>query len=152
MIARYTLGLEDHLAWYDHYCTTPYGRYEKSRLPIIGKYFNRMARENYGRWVNAKDNQTAFGERTLELRADGAREFSDRFDFMTRWSEIELIAATDAHLFIAHFSMNAHVVPLQAFATDAERVAFIRCAESRGAGLKVGAQSGDAGHSGKSKD
>ena len=136
MKVRYSLGLEDHLAWYDYYCTTQYGQHEKSKLPVIGKDLDRSARESFGRTISAKNNGTAFGERSLELRTDGVREFSGTYDFVSAWSEIAVVAVTPTHLFIAHVSMNSHIVPLSAFGSSEERSAFIRCAEARGALLE----------------
>ena len=136
MKVDYSLGLEDHLAWYDYYCTTEYGRHEKSWLPLVGKYLDRVARYRYGRRVGAKGNEAAFGERSLELRGDGVREFFGAYDFTSAWGEIVLVAATSSHLFLAHASMNAHIVPLHAFGSEAERAAFMRCAETRGGSIR----------------
>ena len=132
MQVRYTLNLDDHLAWFDYYCTTEFGRREKSRLPIIGKYLDRLNRESFGRSLRASQNKLALGERTLELSAKGPREFGAGIDFITAWGDIALVATTDTHLFIAHTSMNAHIVPLRSFGSEADRTAFIRNAEARG--------------------
>ena len=140
MIVHYSLDLEDHLAWYDYYCSIPHGRHERSKLPLIGNYMNRMKRENFGRALTSRGNDSAFGQRYLELHTDGVREFSKGFDFSTAWPDIAIVAATSTHLFIAHVSMSSHIVPLRAFPTDTERIAYIRCAEARGSTLKKKAQ------------
>jgi hypothetical protein len=137
MQVRYTLNLDDHLAWFDYYCTTDFGRHEKSRLPFFGKYLDRISRESFGRSISTSQNKLAFGERTLELSAKGPREFGTGIDFITAWPDIALVAVTDTHLFIAHTSMNAHIIPLRSFGSEADRIAFVRHAESRGALIKT---------------
>ena len=127
---HYSLSLDDHLAWYDFYCTTPHGESEKSSLPLIGKYLDRTSRESFGRAVSGPENKTAFGERSLELGPRGVREFSSSYDFTIAWPDIAMVAITDTHLFIAHASMNAHIVPLRAFSKDEDRIAFIRHTEA----------------------
>jgi hypothetical protein len=137
MQVRYTLNLDDHLAWFDYDCTTEFGRHEKSRLPFFGKYLDRISRGSFGRSISASQNKSAFGERTLELSAKGTREFGTGIDFITAWPDIALVATTDTHLFIAHSSMNAHIVPLRAFGNEADRTAFVRNAEARGTLIKT---------------
>jgi hypothetical protein len=57
------------------------------------------------------------------------REFSPKFSFTTAWSDLGLVVATSSHLFLAHRSMNAHIVPLRYFQSDAEREFFISFAQ-----------------------
>src|SRR5208282_6378003 len=38
MDVRYTLTLQDHLAWYDHYLATPEGACFLSSLPLVGRF------------------------------------------------------------------------------------------------------------------
>lgn len=137
MQVRYTLNLDDHLAWFDYYCTTDFGRHEKSRLPFIGKYLDHINRESFGRSLRTSENKLAFGERTLELNAKGLREFGDGIDFITAWPNVALVAATATHLFVAHTSMNAHIIPLRSFGSEADRLAFVRRAEARGTLIKT---------------
>lgn len=126
MPIRYTLTLEDHLAWYDHYLATPGGSQFRSSLPFAG----RFRRWRYSRQVALPPSRHAFGERTLEATEQGVREFSPEFSFTTAWPDLYLVAVTSSHLFLAHASMNAHIVPLRYFRSDAERESFISFAQS----------------------
>jgi hypothetical protein len=109
------------LAWYDYFITTPSGAYLKSSIPFIERY----KRWRFSRQVTLLPSHHAIGERTLEIAAKGAREFSARFDFTTEWANLDFVAVTPSHLFLAHESMNAHIVPLCYFETDSKREAFI---------------------------
>jgi hypothetical protein len=131
MIVRYSLTLDDHLAWYDYYLGTPAASRFRSALPIIGSWLWQRRRQRYARQILA--TSSSLGDRNLELSADGVREFSDLFDFATRWQDIALVATTGKHLFIAHTSMNAHIVPVSAFASHTDRDAFTSFAQSHAA-------------------
>jgi hypothetical protein len=126
MDVRYTLTLQDHLAWYDYYPATPEGARFQSSLPLVG----RFRRWRYSRQVALPPSRHAFGERTLEVTEQGVREFSSEFSFTTAWPDLGLVAVTPSHLFLAHTSMNAHIVPLRYFLSDAERESFISFAQS----------------------
>ena len=126
MDVRYTLTLQDHLAWYDHYLATPGGAQLRSSLPLVG----RFRRWRYSRQVALPPSRHAFGERTLETTEQGVREFSPEFSFTTAWSDLSLLAVTPSHLFLAHASLNAHIIPLRYFPNEAERESFISFAKS----------------------
>jgi hypothetical protein len=126
MDVRYTLTLQDHLAWYDHYLATPGGSQLRSSFSLVG----RFRRWRYSRQVALPPSRHAFGERTLEATEQGVREFSPEFSFTTAWPDLGLVAVTPSHLFLAHASMNAHIVPLRYFRSDAERESFISFAQS----------------------
>jgi hypothetical protein len=70
-------------------------------------------------------SRNALGERTLEATEQGVREFSTEFSFITAWSDMGLVALTSSHLFLAHTTMNAHIVPLRFFESDAKRESFV---------------------------
>src|SRR5215472_10305693 len=108
MDVRYTLTLDDHLAWYDHYLATPEG----ARLRSPFRFIDRIKRWRFYRQVISPSHH-AVGERTLEVTGTGVREFSAEFSFSTAWPDIALIAVTPSHLFLVHASMNAHIVPLR---------------------------------------
>lgn len=131
MVVRYLLTLDDHLAWYDYYFSTPAGSRSRSALPLIASWLSRRRRKRYARQILAASS--SLGDRSLELSADGVREFSDAFDFTTRWQDVELVATTGQHLFITHSSMNAHIVPLSVFASHTDRNAFTSFAQSHAA-------------------
>jgi hypothetical protein len=131
MVVCYSLTLDDHLAWYDYFLGTPAGSRSRSALPIIGSWFSQRRRQRYARQILA--TSASLGDRSLELSADGVREFSDLFDFATRWQDISLVATKGQHLFIAHTSMNAHIVPLSVFASPTDRDAFTSFAQSHAA-------------------
>jgi YcxB-like protein len=130
MSVRYTLSLQDHLAWYDYYLATPEGARFRSPLPLIGKISDRFRRRKFSRKVALPPSRHAFGERTLEITEQGVREFSPEFSFTTAWSDFSFVAVTSSHLFFAHSSMNAHIVPLHYFQNNAERESFISFAQS----------------------
>ena len=130
MDVRYTLSLEDHLAWYDHHLATPDGRCLRSSVPCLSGFLDRFRRWRYSRWLVLPRNRLAFGGRTLEATEQGSREFSAEINIMTPWSEIALVAVTSSHLFLAHKSMNAHIVPLRFFESDAARESFVFFARS----------------------
>ena len=130
MDVRYALTLEDHLAWLDYYLATPEGVGLRSSLPLVGGVLDRFRRWRFSRQVTLPPSQHALGERTLEVTEQGVREFSPEFSFTTAWSEIGLVAVTGSHLFLAHTSMNAHIVPLRFFESDARRESFISFARS----------------------
>lgn len=131
MHVRYTLTLADHLAWYDYYLTTPQGAHLRSRVPFIAGSLNQMRRRRFSRQLTQQPNLHALGERTLELTEVGVREFSSEFSFTTAWSDMGLVAVTFNHLFLAHVSMNSHIVPLSFFASDAQRESFVSFAKSQ---------------------
>jgi hypothetical protein len=116
----YKLNLNDHLAWYDYFVTTPHGMRFQSSLP----FFSKFKRWKYARLVNSFSNH-AFGERTLEVTEQDAREFSSLFSFKTAWVDTSFAAITSKHLFIAHSSMNAHIIPLSFFEAHLKREAFL---------------------------
>lgn len=126
MDVRYTLTLADHLAWYDHYLATTDGARLRSSLPFV----DRFRRWRYSRRVVTMTSRHALGERTLEVSEQGVREFSPEFSFTTAWSDIGLVADTSRHLFLAHKSMNAHIVPLSFFETNSKRESFVSFARS----------------------
>ena len=131
MEVSYTLTLEDHLAWYDYFLASREGARYRSLVPVVGGFLNRLRRRSYSRQVIIPPNRHALGERTLEATEQGLREFSREFSFTTAWSDIRLVAMTSSHLFLAHASMNAHIVPLHYFKNEAEREAFASFARSR---------------------
>jgi hypothetical protein len=75
--------------------------------------------------MESQQNHHPIGERTLEVTDQGIREFSPEFSFMKDWPEMCLAAVTSSHLFIAHPSMNAFIVPLRFFESDATRESFV---------------------------
>jgi hypothetical protein len=125
MEVRYTLTLEDHLAWYDYYLNTPEGARLRSSLPLVAGALDRLRRRRYSRQVVSPPSHHALGERTLEITEQGLREFSPGFSFTIPWPEMCLAAVTSSHLFIGHTSMNANIVPLRFFESDAKRESFV---------------------------
>ena len=125
MTASYALSPADHLAWYDHCLLLPDGQSARSPSPISA--FLRRCR--YARQVRSF-GKGAFGPRTLELGSEAVREFSAAFDFSTRWQDVALVSLTPTHLFIAHSSMNAHIVPLSCFESIVAREEFVAFARS----------------------
>ncbi len=130
MLVRYTLGLEDHLAWYDYYCDNS-RRSVWSRVPVIGEWISARHRQRFTGAILKPESHSALGERMIELLDSGIREFSPRFDFATPWQDIVRVVTTEQHLFFVHSSMNAHIVPLRFFDSDARREAFLSFALSR---------------------
>jgi hypothetical protein len=130
MEVRYMLTLEDHLAWYDYYLTTAEGTGLRSSLPLVSRMINRFRRRRYSRQVVSPMSHHAIGERTLEVTEQGLREFSSEFSFTLQWPEMCLAAVTSSHLFIAHTSMNANIVPLRFFESDAKRDSFVSFVKS----------------------
>lgn len=130
MDVRYTLSLQDHLAWYDYFLSTPEGARFRSFLPLVGTSLDRFRRWRYSRQVALPPSRYAFGERTLETTEQGVREFSQEFSFTTAWSDLDFVAVTSSHLFLAHSTMNAHIVPLRYFQSDAQRESFVSFAQS----------------------
>jgi hypothetical protein len=131
MHVRYTLTLEDHLAWYDYYLATSQGAHFRSSIPLVAGAINQVRRRRYSRQLTQRPNLHALGERTLEATEVGVREFSLEFSFTTAWSDMGLVAVTSNHLFLAHVSMNSHIVPLSFFASDAQRESFVSFAKSQ---------------------
>jgi hypothetical protein len=129
MDVRYTLSLEDHLAWHDYYLATPEGERFRSSIPLIGGLLDQLRRRRFSHQVTLPPSRHALGERTLELTEKGVREFSSEFSFTTAWSDIGLIALTPSHLFLAHTSMNAHIVPSRFFESDAQQESFVTFAK-----------------------
>jgi len=124
LLVRYILSLEDHLAWYDYYDDNLSG-FGWSSLPILGRTISARRRTRFSQGILSATNQSAIGERTIELLPSGVREFSSEFDFSTDWKEITHAAVTPQHLFIAHWSMNAHIIPLRYFEGGQLRDSFI---------------------------
>ena len=129
MDVRYTLSLEDHLAWYDYFLTTTEGARFQSSLPLVSGALDRFRRWRFSRQVALSRSRHAFGERTVEATEQGVREFSPAFSFTTAWSNLGFVAVTSSHLFLAHTSMNAHIVPLRFFESDSARDSFISFAK-----------------------
>ncbi len=77
-------------------------------------------------------NSLALGERSLELTAEGVREIGEGYEFTHTWPEYVMVETTTTHLFIAHASMNAHIVPLCAFSCEEDQNEFILYAKARG--------------------
>jgi hypothetical protein len=121
MDVSYTLVLEDHLAWYDYHSATPAGTRLRSPFPFVEQF----RRWRFSRQVISPPSSNALGERTLEATEKGLREFSPKFNFTTAWADMGLVAVTSSHLFLAHKSMNAHIVPLRFFKAAAERESFV---------------------------
>lgn len=128
----YTLNLDDHLAWFEYFRTTDFGRHQKSRLPFIGNLLNRLRRTHFARGLMTPQNSLALGERSLELTAEGVREIGEGYEFTHTWPEYVMVETTTTHLFIAHASMNAHIVPLCAFSCEEDQNEFILYAKARG--------------------
>jgi hypothetical protein len=134
MLVRYTLSPDDHLAWYDYYTASiPSSCW--SRLPLIGPLLSARCRERFRRRIVAAGNRSALGERTIELSPSGVREFSLDFDFSTAWQDLAQAVVTPQHLFLAHPSMNAHIIPLQYFESEALRDSFVSFALSHAPSL-----------------
>jgi hypothetical protein len=94
MDVRYTLSLQDHLAWYDHYRATPEGARFRSSLPLVGGVLDRFRCWRYSRQVALPPGHHPFGERTLEATEQEVREFSPEFSFTTAWSNLGRVAVT----------------------------------------------------------
>ena len=124
--ASYQLSLADHLAWYDDCLLLPSG--ESTRSSFL--FLTRLRRWRYARQVRSFGSKGAFGPRTLELGSEAVREFSDSFDFSTHWKDVAAVSLTPTHLFIAHSSMNAHIVPLRCFGSAEAQMEFVDFAQS----------------------
>ena len=129
MFVRYTLSPDDHLAWYDHY-TASIPSSGWSSLPLIGPFLSARRREYFRRGIVAAGNRSALGERTIVLSPSGVREFSSEFAFSTAWPDLAQTVVTPQHLFLAHPSMNAHIIPLQYFESEVFRDSFVSFALS----------------------
>ena len=129
MVVRYALTLDDHLAWFDYY-TSHVARPWSARLPIVGRADLARRRSKFAHALSSAANAAALGERSIELSADRVREFSSGFDFSTAWQELAFAVVTSQHLFLAHPSMNAHIIPLRSFDSETAKEAFIRHATS----------------------
>ena len=126
MTASYELSLADHLAWYDHCLLLSDGKGARSSLPFLA----RLRRWRFARQMRAFSSKGAFGPRTLELGPEAVREFSDGFDFSTRWQDVAIVSLTPTHLFIAHSSMNAHIVPMRCFGSAEAQMEFVDFVQS----------------------
>ncbi len=126
MTASYELSSADHLAWYDHCLLLPDGQSARSSSRVSAF----LRRWRYAQQVRAFGSKGAFGPRTIELGPEAVREFSASFDFSTRWQDVALVSLTPTHLFIAHSSMNAHIIPLRCFGSAATQEEFIAIAQS----------------------
>jgi len=124
MHIRYTLTPADHLAWFDYY-TLHVVRPWWSRLPVIGRVLLRRRREMFARTICAAANATALGERSIDLSDVGVREHSSTFDFSSPWQDLAFATLSTEHLFFAHASMNAHIIPLRFFVSEDGRDAFV---------------------------
>jgi hypothetical protein len=132
MTHHYILTVDDHLAWYDHECK---GETLLSRfLPALHLYLERRKRKSFARFMQSKMNATAVGTRSLEFTSEAVCERGEGFEFSTPWPEVESVVLPPTHLFIAHRSRNAHIVPLASFASDQDRESFVALAVSRGRG------------------
>lgn len=129
MLVRYILLPNDHLAWYAYYVANMEA-VGWSSFPFIGPLLAAYRRKCFIRGILAAGNRFALGERTLELSPSGVREFSMDFDFATAWVDVAHVAVTPQHLFLAHSSMDAYVIPLQYFESDALRDSFVSFALS----------------------
>jgi hypothetical protein len=124
MRVYYTLTVEDHLAWYDHYIASEPASIWL-RLPVIGPFRAYSRRRRFTRGILATENRRALGVRTIALSASGVREFSCDFDFFGVWQDIARADLTGQHLFLAHPSMNARIIPLRAFQNESHRDSFV---------------------------
>ena len=98
---------------------------------MVGRLLEGLRRRRFTKRVKADKSGHAVGERTLELTEAGVRECSGDVDFVTRWDEVALVEVTAHHLFLAHLSMNAHIVPVRSFGSQAEQDAFVAYARIR---------------------
>jgi hypothetical protein len=129
MLVRYELTPADHLAWFDYHTAYVAGPWP-ARLPLLGPALLERRRERFARDIAAAASAAALGERSVELSVAGVREFSSSFDFSTAWPDLAFAALTPEHVFFAHPSMNAHIVPLRSFGSDAARESFVAFATS----------------------
>lgn len=108
MIVKYSLSLEDHEGWYDRVLLS------SCRLTGFQALLTRFAPKwRKSMFLNRlRANKSATGERVLEVSSVGARESGANYDFVTLWKDVVRIEQTPNHLFIAHHSLNAHIVPL----------------------------------------
>ena len=129
MFVRYILSLDDHLAWYDYY-TVSIQRFGWWSLPLIGPLLSVHRRRRFMRGILAEGNRSALGERTIELSPSGIREFSADFDFSTAWEVLAQAVVTSQYVFLVHPSMNAHIIPLRYFESEALLDSFVSFALS----------------------
>lgn len=125
MKVSYSLSADDHLAWFDHLRTQD----KPSAWPSVWSWLQGAdpvrEREQFIERLRQPGNSAALGPRTLELTEQGVRETGAGFDFITPWPEISRVEATECHLFIAHTSLNAHVVPVRCFTNGDSWAAFV---------------------------
>ena len=131
MKVTYSLSAEDHLAWFDHLKGEDKPRGWPSVWSLLQGADPARQREQFIERLHHPEESAALGPRTLELTDRGVRETGPGFDFTTPWGEISRVDKTETHLFIAHASLNAHVIPRRCFAVEIGMSAFVNAVQSK---------------------
>lgn len=95
------------------------------------KRVEAISRASTARLYRDGANVGMLGPHTVELGDEWLSELTPDREVKTRWRAVEKAALTNEHLFLYVSGFSAVIVPLRAFATDAERTAFLERAERR---------------------
>jgi hypothetical protein len=75
-------------------------------------------------------NKGALGNHLVSLDSEGVLEISDVGESRTAWSGIEKVEENEAYIFLYTGSLQAHVIPKQAFLSGSEAAEFLQLARS----------------------
>lgn len=90
-----------------------------------------ISRASTARLYRDGRNVGMLGPHTVAFDDEWLSELTPHREVRTRWQAVEQAVVTPQHLFLYVSGFSAVIVPLRAFATDAERTAFIEAASSR---------------------
>lgn len=81
------------------------------------------------------------GPRRIELTEEGVRQVSDTQDGRSTWAGILSVHETPTHIFLMTDRLAGYIVPSKAFASGAERAAFVAFARARAGRADAASQS-----------
>lgn len=90
-----------------------------------------MTRRSTQRLYGEGKNAGMLGPHAVTLEPQWLAETSSEREVRTRWRSVERLALTDAHIFLYVTGFSAVIVPLRAFASEAEKSAFLELAQAR---------------------
>ena len=92
-------------------------------------YYRWLVKRNTRKVYTEGQNKGSIGNHIIAIDAEGVTEISDVGESHVAWSGIEKIEENENYLFLYVGSLQAHIIPKQAFLNEGEAAEFLKLAQ-----------------------
>jgi hypothetical protein len=93
-------------------------------------YYRSSVKRNARRLYSGEGNKGALGNHIISIDEAGITEISDVGDSRTAWGGVERVEEDEGYIFLYTGSIQAHVIPKQAFLSAGEAADFLQLAKA----------------------